>query len=114
MAALIVGALVPHEGWATSELGNICLASSSCDSPNPPSLTFGLELTLDPPVCLFFPARGVTLVAKVGPNNEAHIANADAAATEQPPGAPDLAAILVTMQQGFAELKSGQAQRLLS
>ncbi len=38
MAALIIGALVPHEGWATSELGNICLASSSHDLPDLPSL----------------------------------------------------------------------------
>ncbi len=54
MAALIVGALVPHEGWAISELGNIRLVSSSHDSPDLLSLTFGLELTSEPQFVCFF------------------------------------------------------------
>ncbi len=110
MAALIVCALVPHEGWATSELGNICLVSSSHDSPDLPSIAFDLELTSEPQVRLFFPAGGVTLTAEVGPENEVAPPNTDAATTEQQPGAPDLAAILAaisglkaTNSQAFAQ-----------
>ncbi len=116
MAALIINALVSHEGWATSELGKVHLASSSWDSPNLPSLAFDLELTSEFPVRLFFPAGGVTRAAEDGPKNGVALPNADAAAAKQLPGVPDLAAILVAVQQGFTqqrtvmeELKSGQA-----
>ncbi len=110
MAALIVGALVLREGWATSVLGNVHLASSSRDSTDLSSLVFGLELSMEPPVRLFFPAGGVVPAAAKEPGNEAVLPNANAAAAEQPSGAPDLAAILTIMQQGFTELKSGQAR----
>ncbi len=106
MAALIVGALVPHKGWATSELSNIHLASSSHDSPDLLSLAFGLELTSEPPVRLLFPAGGVTLTAGVGPEEEVAPPNADAATTKQPLGAPDLAAILAAI----SELKAMNSQ----
>ncbi len=116
MAALIVSALVPHEGWATAVLGNVRLASSSRDLADLSALAFGLELSVEPPVRLFFPAGGVVPAAVAGNGLENEVAppNAEAAATERP---LDLAAILATLQQGFArldaasaELKSGQAQ----
>ncbi len=57
------------------------------------------------------------MTAGVGPENGVAHPNSDAAATKQPPGVPNLATILATMQQRFAqqrtvmeELKSGQAQ----
>ncbi len=101
MAALITGALVPHEGWATAVLGNVRLASSNRDSADLSTLAFGLELSMEPPVHLFFPAGGVVpaAVAGNGPENEVAPPNAEAAATERP---LDLVAILATMQQGFA------------
>ncbi len=119
MAAFIAGALTSHEGWSTSDLGNVHLASSSRDSSDLLSLAFGLELMSESPIRLFFPAGGVPAVAN-GPENEAVPPNIDAAATEQPLGTRDLAAILATVQQGFAqqrtvmeELKSGQAQMVI-
>ncbi len=71
MAALIAGALATHEGWATSVLGNVYLASSGRNSADLSSLVFGLELASDSPIRLFFPAGGVIPVAENGPESEA-------------------------------------------
>ncbi len=109
MAALIIGTLVPREGWATSELSNIHLVSSSRDSLDLLLLSFGLELGLEPPTRLFIPAGGVTSAVANVPENEAVPLNAEAAATKQPRGAPDLVAILATMQQGFAQQENAMA-----
>ncbi len=46
MTALIVRVLTPCEGWSTSELGNVRLASSSWDSANLSSLIFALSKCL--------------------------------------------------------------------
>ncbi len=97
MATLIIGALVPCKGWATAELGNVRLASSSRNSLDLLQLSFGLELGSEPPTRLFFPAGGVAPAAANGPGNEAVLQNADAATTEQLPAAPDLAAILAAI-----------------
>ncbi len=76
-------------------LGNVRLAACSWDSADLSSLIIGLELALEPPICLFFPAGGVIPAAGNGPENEAVHTNADAVPPEQP-AAPDLATILVT------------------
>ncbi len=110
MAALIAGALATHDGWAASELGNIHSASSSRDSVNLSSLAFGLELISESPVRLFFPAGGIVPVAENGPENEAALLNADAAAAQQP-SAPDLVTILVTMQKQTMTMQQGFAQQ---
>ncbi len=111
MAVLIISALTSREGWALPELGNVRPASSSRDSADLSSFSFSLKLVLEPSIRLFFPARGVALAAGNEAENEAELPNADAAATEQLPGAPDLAVILTTMQQGFTSL-SGDMQGL--
>ncbi len=59
MAAIIVGALPSHEGWASATLSNVQLASSSRDVADLPSLAFSLELLIESPLRLFFPAGGV-------------------------------------------------------
>ncbi len=42
MAALIAGALTPHDGWATADLTNVRLASSSWDAADLSLLAFRL------------------------------------------------------------------------
>ncbi len=111
MASLIAVVLATPDGWATSALRNVHLASSGWDSANLSSMAFSLELALDSSIRLLFPAGGIVPVVEEGPGNEATPSNTDAAATEQPLGGPDLAAILATMQQGFARQGAALAEQ---
>ncbi len=79
--------------------GQVRLASSTRDLADLSSLSFGLELVLEPPTRLFLPARGVALAAGNGPGNEAALPYADAAAAEIHPqlAGADMAAILVAI-----------------
>ncbi len=71
MAASIVGALTPHEGWAMADLNSVHLASSSCDAVDLALLAFGLELVSNSSIRLFFLAWCAPLTANVEPEEEA-------------------------------------------
>ncbi len=60
MALTVSSALVDYEGWLTADVSNVWLASSNKDLADLSLLAFGLELSVVPPICLFFPAGAYT------------------------------------------------------
>ncbi len=103
MASIIVGALATHEGWASAILFNVRLASLSCDVADLTSLAFGLELSSESPLLLFFPAGGIPPQAVDEPEVDAALqdVNGVGPVPPQPPAAPaeQMTAILALLQE---------------
>ncbi len=103
MAAIIAGALSSCEGWATATLSNVHLASSSRDTADLASLAFGLELSIESPLQLFFPAGGIPPLVVDKPEVEVVPQNVHGVGLvpPQPPTAPakQMTAILALLQE---------------
>ncbi|MCP4548651.1 MAG: hypothetical protein GY835_19515, partial [bacterium] len=113
MATTIVGLLAALEGWAAADLPNVSLSSSCRDAADPKAIAFGLQLEVDPPVRLFFPAGGV--LRPLPPDELAAQNNAADELAPVPvlqPAAGDQMAQVLALLQGqaasLAALQTGQ------
>ncbi len=115
MAAIIAGALLSYEGWASAMLSNVQLASSSRDAVDLASLAFGLILSVESPLLLFFPAGGLLPpVAEL--EVEQQNANGVGLVPPQPPAPPvdQMTAILALLQEqkmAMSEQKMAMSER---